>query len=89
MGKAKKRDRWGRDRDTGAEGLESGIRRVRNGGVKIGCEYWYFVKGRGSWEKHEGKDVEVSCRDAWATGYIARDIDTFQTVGYLTTKGQS
>jgi len=84
--KKKIHDSWGRDRDTGAEGLERGVRRVKNGGVKIGGEYWVFVEGRGSWKDYEGKNVEVSVSDCWSTRYAARDMDSFQLIGYLVPK---
>ena len=80
---AKRRGLWGRDRDTGARGLDIGHRRVKNGKVKIAGKFWEAVPGRGSLESYEGKYIEVNCSDPWATRYDARDADTLNFVAYL------
>lgn len=79
----KKHDRWGRDRDTGARGLEFGIRHVKSGKVKIDGEFWEAIPGRGSLESYEGKNIEVSVADAWANRYDARDPETLQAIAML------
>lgn len=84
MKTSKIHDRWGRDRDTGARGLEIGIRLVKNGMVKIGGEFWKAIPGRGSLEKYEGKKIEVSVDDAHSTRYTARDTETLNSIAMLT-----
>lgn len=83
MSAKKIRDRWGNDASTGARGLEIGIRRVKNGMVKIGGELWKAVEGRGSLEKYEGKNVEVGVTDCWSTRYNALDPDTLNVIAVL------
>ena len=83
MSAAKRHDRWGRDRDTGARGLEIGIRRVKNGKVKIAGEFWEAVPGGGSLKTYEGKNVEVGCVDCWASRYHARDPETLNFIANL------
>jgi len=51
--------------------------------VKIAGELWEAIPWRGSLAKYEGKKVEVAVQDAWATEYIARDIDTLDSVAML------
>jgi hypothetical protein len=84
MATAKKiRDRWGYDVNTGARGLEIGIRTVKNGQVRIGNVWWSAIPGRGSLSNYEGKAVEVSVHDSFSTTYTARDPVTLQTVARL------
>jgi len=80
----RRRDVWGYDANTGARGLSIGVRRVKNGMVKIGGEYW---KPRyGSLDEYEGKDVEVACQNAWATEYAARGLNSSRSVDLVVSK---
>ncbi len=80
------RDRWGRDRDTGARGLEIGHRRVKNQRVKIGNEYFSACTGRGSLKDWEDKIIEVAVRDRLSTNYEARDPVTLDSIALLAIK---
>ncbi len=80
----KRNDVWGRDTNTGAEGLEIGHRTVKNGAVKIDHVTWVAV--RGSLASYEGKMIEVSCSDAWATKYDAIDPETLEKIATLVAK---
>jgi len=78
---SKIRDKWGRDVNTGARGLEMGLRSVRGGAVRIGGDL--FVCSVGSLEKYEGKKIHVRVMDAWATEYLASDAGTMQSIATL------